>query len=113
MRHTFTFKRDAYTVEAVIEAGVPATIARTLLATGPRAVPECPRLTAKGRQRAKRPTTFYIWGPDAESLLAEHDVTGAFLRHTVEDLHATQYPQGCRPKPDWCEACAARLGASA
>lgn len=65
------FKKDAYTLDAVIAAGIPAPIARTLLADGPRAVPERPRESTHGRRRAPL-TTVYVWGPDANTLYYEH-----------------------------------------
>lgn len=62
------FRKDAYTLDAVVEAGIPASVARTLLADGPHAVPERPRLSLHGRRRAPL-TQAYVWGPDANTLL--------------------------------------------
>lgn len=64
------FKADAYTLEAVVEAGVPARIARKLLADGPANVPERPRTSLVRRGRASE-TRAYVWGPDAVALLLE------------------------------------------
>src|SRR5688500_1941494 len=65
-----TLRKDAYTLEALIEAGVPAQVARTLLADGARAIPMRPRVALTGRRRAPL-TTAYVWGPDAAVLLAD------------------------------------------
>jgi hypothetical protein len=62
--------RYAYTLTAVVQAGVPPSIAKKLLADGPRCTPERPRISATGRARGLE-TTFYVWGPDANTLLAE------------------------------------------
>lgn len=70
MKKTPIFGRDAYTLDAVIEAGVPREAAVTLLADGVRCVPEHPRLHLKGRGRGKL-TTHYVWGSDANTLLRE------------------------------------------
>lgn len=64
------FKNDAYTLDAVVQAGVPPQIARKLLADGPRAVSERPRLSISGRRRGEL-TQTYVWGPDAAVLLTE------------------------------------------
>lgn len=64
------FKSDAYTLNAVVEAGIPVTVAKLLLADGPRAVPARPRLSVTKRGRGDL-TTHYVWGPDANTLLAE------------------------------------------
>ena len=37
-------------------------------------------------------------------------MTSVEMNAEVERRHAEKYPQGCRPAPDWCEACAARIG---
>ncbi len=66
-----TFKKDAYTLNAVVEAGIAPALAKTLLADGPRCVPERARLSIHGRKRTTNPTTSYVWGPDANTLLAE------------------------------------------
>ena len=63
-------RADAYTADALIEAGGPSAAARTLLADGPRAVLERPRLSLTGRRRGP-PTTVYVWGPDAARLLSD------------------------------------------
>lgn len=63
--------KDAYTPEALMDAGVDPMVVRTLLADGPNAVPERPRLAVNGRKRAKEATSKYVWGPDAMTLLAE------------------------------------------
>lgn len=65
---TRRFRNDAYTVEAVIEAGVPPTVARTLVAD--TTIEERPRLSVTGRKRGE-PTTHYVWGNDANVLLSE------------------------------------------
>lgn len=65
-----SFKVDAYTLEAVVEAGIPAAVARKLLADGPRAVEMRPRLRLAGRGRGPA-TKSYVWGPDAAALLQE------------------------------------------
>jgi hypothetical protein len=62
------FGKDAYTLEAVIEAGLTPEQARLCLADGPRAVPERARVSMTGRKRTE-PTTRYVWGPDANWLL--------------------------------------------
>lgn len=64
------FRTDAYSIGAVVEGGVPYAVARRLVADGPRAVPERPRLSIHGRKRGE-PTREYVWGPDANTLLAE------------------------------------------
>lgn len=64
------FKKDAYSLDAVLESGIPRATAVKLLADGPRAVPERPRLSMHGRKRGE-PTTHYVWGPDANTLLKE------------------------------------------
>lgn len=74
---------DAYTPGALIDAGVPADLVRTLIADGPRAVPERAREAMTGRKRSQ-PTTNYVWGPDARRLLSEvkanHALQSAGLR---------------------------------
>ena len=64
------FTADAYTLDAVVDAGVSPSIARTLLADGPNAKPERPRISTTKRGRAPL-TTTYVWGPDANTLLGE------------------------------------------
>ena len=63
-------RNDAYTPDALEEAGVPGDVVRTLLADGPNAVPEKPLLSLTSRRRGEL-TTRYIWGPDAEVLLQD------------------------------------------
>ena len=63
-------KNDAYTIGALVDAGVPGAVARTLLADGPNAVPEKPLLSLTSRRRGEL-TTSYVWGPDAEVLLQD------------------------------------------
>lgn len=70
------FSADAYSLEAVVNAGVPAKVARALVVDGPRAVPERPRVSTSRRGRGPE-TTSYIWGPDANALLAEPAQGGA------------------------------------
>lgn len=60
-------KKDAYTLDAIMELGVPSDVARMLLAD--TSIPERPRLSLSGRKRAQ-PTTEYVWGPDAVQLLS-------------------------------------------
>lgn len=67
---TLTLRKAAYTVEAIVAAGVPGEVARTLVADGPRAVPERALVAVTGRTRTKQPITGYVWGPDAMALLA-------------------------------------------
>ena len=62
-------KSAAYTLEAIIGAGIHPDIARTLLADGPKAVPERAIVSGGGRKRTNEPTTLYVWGPDAMTLL--------------------------------------------
>jgi hypothetical protein len=80
---TLRLRDDAYTPGALIEAGVPAALVRTLIADGPRAVPERARESVTGRRRSE-PTTHYVWGPDARRLLSEvkanHVLQSAGLR---------------------------------
>lgn len=64
-----TLRSAAYTVEAIVAAGVRAEVARTLVADGPRAVPERALVAVGGRKRTKQPVRGYVWGPDAASLL--------------------------------------------
>lgn len=64
-------RNDAYTPEALMDAGIPPAVVKTLIADGPRAVPERPLLAVGGRKRDKLATTRYVWGPDAMVLLAE------------------------------------------
>lgn len=74
---------DAYTPNALVDAGVPADLVRALIADGPRAVPERARESMTGRKRSQ-PTVHYVWGPDARRLLSEtkanHALQSAGLR---------------------------------
>jgi hypothetical protein len=70
---TLTLKADAYTLQAIIDAGVPPDVAMTLLVSGPNAVPERALLSVHGRQRTQAPVSAYIWGPDAMVLLADRE----------------------------------------
>ncbi len=65
-----TFGPYAYTLAAVVEAGVPPEVARTLLADDPAQRRERPRLSVTGRKRGA-PTLEYVWGPDANCLLED------------------------------------------
>lgn len=57
------FAADAFTVECVIAAGIPADVARRAMADGPRATPQRARVSLDGRKRTE-PTIHYVWGPD-------------------------------------------------
>jgi hypothetical protein len=57
------FKAEAWTVAAVVEAGVPDEMARKALVDGPRAEPMRARVSLHGRVRTE-PTRHYVWGPD-------------------------------------------------
>lgn len=63
------FAPDAFTVDACIEAGIPASVAQRAVADGPRATPQRARLSLHGRKRTE-PTTCYVWGPDLRFLTA-------------------------------------------
>lgn len=63
-------RKRAYTVQALVDAGIPAAVAVTLTASGPRAVPERALVSVTGRKRTKQPATSYCWGPDVNALLA-------------------------------------------
>lgn len=65
-----TFGKKPYTLDAAIEAGIAPAVARTLLVDPKRAPAERPFASLTGRRREKEPTTFYIWGPDANAILA-------------------------------------------
>lgn len=67
-QHVTLVRPIAWAPEALIAAGVPAARVRQLLADGPRAVPERPRLSVTGRRRADA-TTRYVWGLDLGFLL--------------------------------------------
>jgi hypothetical protein len=62
-------RKDAYSLAALIDAGVPVAVARKLLVAQPSR-PERPRVSVTGRKRDPE-TTEYIWGPDASVLLQE------------------------------------------
>ena len=68
----------AYTVKALIDAGLSQYEAERLVVDGPRATPEQPRVSLIGRTRGPL-TKRYIWGPDAVVLLldARWDVVDA------------------------------------
>jgi hypothetical protein len=68
---TLAFRRAAYTLDALIEAGVDPQVAHTLLVDGRRAVPERALVSLYRRQRTPEPIQEYVWGPDAEVLLQE------------------------------------------
>ena len=70
---TLTFRRAAYTQEALVNVGVDPRIVRTLLAAGPRAIPERALITLHGRRRTAEPIQEYVWGPDAAVLLKERE----------------------------------------
>lgn len=70
-----SLKADAYAPEALIDAGIPPRIVRCLMADGPKAVPERPRLSLSGRKRGHL-TTAHVWGPDALVLLSEAQQSG-------------------------------------
>lgn len=64
--------KKAYTLGALTDAGMPADVARTMLADGRNAVPERALLSTEPgtRKRTPQPTRDYVWGPDAMTLLA-------------------------------------------
>lgn len=62
------FAADAYTVDAVIAAGIPAVVARQAVVDGKRATPQRARLSLDGRKRTE-PTTQYVWGPDLQFIM--------------------------------------------
>lgn len=68
---TLTFRRAAYCPQALVDAGIPSHVVRTLLADGPRAVPERAYVGLHGRRRTPEPTREYVWGPDVEVLLQD------------------------------------------
>jgi hypothetical protein len=55
--------KHAWDPTVLIDLGIPAETVMTMIADGPRAVPERPRLNLDGRRRGDR-TTCYVWGPD-------------------------------------------------
>lgn len=63
------FTAQAFTVEAVVEAGVPHETALLAIADGPRAVPTRARMTLTGRAWTE-PTRRYVWGSDLVFLLS-------------------------------------------
>lgn len=62
------YRPDAYTVDCVIAAGIPASVARQAIVDGPRATPQRARVNLAGRTRTE-PTTQYVWGPDLSFLM--------------------------------------------
>lgn len=76
-------RNEAYTPNALIDAGLAADVVRTLIVDGPRAVPERARESLTGRKRTQ-PTVHHVWGCDARALLAEvkgqHALQSAGLR---------------------------------
>lgn len=63
-----SLRKAAYTVEALIDAGVPAARALTLrVAVGQK--PERALVSVRGRTRTRDTITDYVWGPDAMVLL--------------------------------------------
>lgn len=81
--HIPPFKADAYTLAAVVEAGIPPSIARKLLADGPNCIEMRPRVRLAGRGRAPL-TKAYVWGPDAVALLSEP--ANGFTGHSGEGV---------------------------
>lgn len=63
------FRKDAYTVGALVDAGIHPEVARKcVVAAGSK--PERPRVALTGRRRGPE-TSEYVWGPDAVALLTE------------------------------------------
>ncbi len=65
----FGVVRDAFTPDALVDAGVPAALVNLLIADGRDAVPERPRLSITGGGRADEETRRYVWGPDVAAFL--------------------------------------------
>lgn len=63
-----TFRKDAYTLDAIVEGGVDPKDARKFLVDSRRAEPERARVSISGRKRTE-PTLDYAWGPDVNFLL--------------------------------------------
>lgn len=63
----FARRKDAWTPEALVEAGVPGELV-TVLVVDPRAQLEAARVSLTRRQRTD-PTRTYVWGPDIRNLL--------------------------------------------
>ena len=66
-------REAAYTVDALIDAGVPPQVVMKLRADGSRAIPEraYTRVGPGKLPKTKEPIIGYVWGPDALVLLAE------------------------------------------
>lgn len=62
------YRPDAYTVDCVIAAGIPSTVATKAIVDGPRATPQRARVNLAGRTRTE-PTVAYVWGPDLRFLM--------------------------------------------
>lgn len=62
------FRKEAYTLDALAEAGVPEGLLRMMLVDSRRAPQERARLSMTGRKRTE-PTLDYAWGPDVNFLL--------------------------------------------
>ena len=60
--------KHAWDPSVLTDLGVPADVVMKMIAAGPRAVPDRPRLSLDGRRRGS-PTTLYVWGPDIPALL--------------------------------------------
>jgi len=59
------FRADAFTPEAVIAAGIPASVAHAAIVDGPRATPQRALISAEpGKSKRTEPTRRYVWGPD-------------------------------------------------
>lgn len=65
----FGVVRDAFTPNALVDAGVPVALVNLLIADGRNAVPERPRVSITGRGRAEEETRRYVWGPDVAAFL--------------------------------------------
>lgn len=57
-------RKLAWTPDALIDAGIPADQVSKMIASGPRATPERPRVSVNGWKREREATRYYIWGPD-------------------------------------------------
>lgn len=60
-------KKDAFTPEALAEAGVPAPLITAMLVAPDHAPMEKARVSLHGRARIE--TRNYIWGPDVAGML--------------------------------------------
>lgn len=56
-------RQEAYTPEALINAGFDPKLVQRAIVDGRHATPERARTKVFGRGRTE-PTTFYVWGPD-------------------------------------------------